>query len=75
MSDLGQREHELADAVLTLLIAGLSRLGSKDDADRLAVLEQVAQHLADGVAERVCALRGVEAGQQFRKALARRSQS
>lgn len=74
MSDLGQREHELADAVLTLLIA-VSRLGSKDDADRLAVLEQVAQHLADGVAERVCALRGVEAGQQFRKALARRSQS
>ena len=74
MSDLGQREHELADAVLTLLIA-VSRFGSKDDADRLAVLEQVAQHLADGVAERVCALRGVEAGQQFRKALARRSQS
>ena len=74
MSYGGQREHELADAVLTLLIA-VSRLGSKDDADRLAVLEQVAQHLADGVAERVCALRGVEAGQQFRKALARRSQS
>jgi hypothetical protein len=65
-----QREHELADAIVTLLIA-CSRYGSKDDDGRLDLLAHVTLLVAHAVAERVRDLRGIKAGAAFRKALGR----
>jgi hypothetical protein len=66
-----QREFELADAVLTLLIAA-SRCGGRSDADRDAILQHVTVLVAARVAERVHRLRGKEAAAALRKALGRR---
>ena len=68
--DPGQREHELADALLTLLIA-CSRYGINDKrpcstADRLETIERVTHLVADQVAERIRNLRGQQAADQFR---------
>jgi hypothetical protein len=49
--DQGQREYELADAVLTLLIAA-SRYSGASDADRIIVLKRVTKLVARSVAER-----------------------
>jgi hypothetical protein len=67
-----QREHELADAIVTLMI-GASRYGSKDDDGRLDLLAHVTLLVAHTVAERVRDLRGIKAGAAFRKALGRRA--
>jgi hypothetical protein len=71
-----QREHELADAILTLMIA-CSRYGAGDDkpretGDRLATLEHITGLVTDEVAERVCHLRGKQAATRFRAQLRRR---
>ena len=67
-----QREHELANAVVTLLIA-VSRYGGRSDADRLAVLQHIAL-VAYELAERVRDVRGVAGAAAFRRALGRRRQ-
>jgi hypothetical protein len=75
--DPGQREHELSEALVTLLIAA-SRFGDDNDAvrptaDRLDLVAHVTLLVAHEVAERVRALRGKEAAAAFRKALGQRS--
>jgi hypothetical protein len=74
--DPWQREHELSEAILTLLIA-CSRYGDGDASirsteDRLALIQHVTLLLADQVAVRVRCLRGKGAASAFRKALGRR---
>jgi hypothetical protein len=69
--DPEQREHELADAMLTLLIA-VSRYGSGDKrprptAKRLATLEQVTALVAAGVGERIRAVRGKKTAANVRQ--------
>jgi hypothetical protein len=66
-----QREHEIADALLTLLIAH-SRYGVSRDADRLPLIEHIVVLLAHEVGERVERMRGKDAARAFRKVLARR---
>jgi hypothetical protein len=65
------REHEMADSVLTLLIAH-SRYGANSDADRLPLIQHVVVLLAHEVGERVHNMRGKDAAKAFRKALARK---
>ena len=72
-----QREHELAEAILGLMIA-ISRYGANDDkardtAERLASLEHITLLVASGVAERVRKLHGKQAETALRKALGRKS--
>jgi hypothetical protein len=71
-----QREHELADAIVTLMIAA-SRYGDSDEqardtAERFATLQHVTVLVARDVAERVHALGGKDAAAAFRKTLGRR---
>lgn len=71
--DPGQREHELADALTTLLIA-VSRYGSsarkpRDTKARLDTLQHVTILVADGVTERVAAIGGKRAAAAFRARL------
>ena len=71
--DPGQREHELADALVTLIIA-VSRYGGsarkpRDTKARLATLQHVTILVADGVAERVGAIGGRRAAAAFRARL------
>jgi hypothetical protein len=72
--DPNQREHELADALLTLIIA-LSRYGDNDQQAqlraRLAVIAAIAVQIADEVAARIGKLEGEAAAQQFRGRLGR----
>jgi hypothetical protein len=54
--DPGQLEHELSEALITLIIA-VSRYGRDDDAprstvDRIASLEQIVKLVTDGIEER-----------------------
>jgi hypothetical protein len=65
------REHEMADSVLTLLIAH-SRYGANSDADRLPLIQHIVVLLAHEVAERVERIRGKDAAKAFRKALSRK---
>jgi len=74
--DPGQRDHELAKALVTLLIA-VSRYGTNDKharptVERLAVITEIATLLADGVAERISAISGEQAAADFRKTPRRR---
>jgi hypothetical protein len=66
-----QREHEIADALLTLLIAH-SRYGVSRDADRLGLIAHITILLAHEVGERVHNINGKDAARAFRKALARK---
>jgi hypothetical protein len=66
-----QREHEMADGILRLLIAH-SRYGASSDADRLPLIQHVVVLLAHEVGERVHNMRGKDAAKAFRKALARK---
>src|SRR5262245_4193640 len=66
-----QREHELAGALLTLAIA-TTRYGSRNDNQRLALLQHVIVLLAHEVGERVEHLHGKDAAKALRKSLARR---
>jgi hypothetical protein len=71
-----QCEHELADAIVTLLIA-CSRYGNSDEqardtAERFATLQHVTVLVAHEVAGRVRDLRGEDAAAAFRRALGRR---
>ena len=68
-TDPGQREHELSDALTTLLIA-VSRYGGRSDADRLELIQHLTVLLAHGIADRVRLMCGTEAASAFRKALA-----
>ena len=75
--DPWQREHELSEAVLTLMVAA-SRYGGGDKrprptAKRLATLQHITLLVAHGVAERVHNVLGARAAAAFRKALGRRS--
>ena len=74
--DPDQRQHEFADALLTLNIA-VSRYGSDDrraqpTARRLAVIAEIAALIANEVAERLGNIAGKEAERKFRKRLAGR---
>jgi hypothetical protein len=66
-----QRESELADAVLRLLVAH-SRYGVSTDAGRIALVAHITVLLAHKIAKRVEQLRGQDAARAFRRALARR---
>jgi hypothetical protein len=66
-----QREHEIADALLTLLIAH-SRYDVSNDAGRLGLIQHIALLLVHEIAERVELLRGKDAAKAFRRALGRR---
>jgi hypothetical protein len=73
--DPGQREHELSEALVTLIIA-VSRYGQDDvtprpTADRLASLERIAILVAEGVEERIANISGAAAARAFRKELGR----
>ena len=65
-----QREHEMCDALLRLLIAH-SRYATNSDAERLPLVAHIVVLLAHEIAERVHNINGKEAGRAFRKALAR----
>jgi hypothetical protein len=69
--DSFQREHEMCDALLTLLIAH-SRYGASTDADRLPLIQHIVTLLAHEVGERVERIRGKDAARAFRKALSRK---
>jgi hypothetical protein len=69
--DPWQREHEMADALLRLLIAH-SRYGVERDADRLGLMQHIVVLLAQEVAERVERLLGKDAARAFRRCLARK---
>ena len=66
-----QREHEIADALVTLLIAH-SRYGAGSDADRLGLIMHITIIIAHEIGERVARLRGNDAARAFRRALARK---
>jgi hypothetical protein len=75
MSDLdpGQREHDLSEALITLIIAA-SRYGRDDNAprstvDRIASLEQIVALVADGIEERIRNIRGDKAAARIRRKL------
>jgi hypothetical protein len=76
--DPGQREYELADALMTLVIA-VSRYNNSaavdratPTAERLVFLRRLTTLLAQGVAERVEKLEGKPAAAEFRKGLGKR---
>jgi hypothetical protein len=66
-----QREHEMCDALLRLLISH-SRYGADSDGERLPLIQHIVVLLAYEVAERVERMRGKDAAKAFRKALARK---
>jgi len=66
-----QREHEIADALVTLLIAH-SRYGVANDADRLGLIQHITIIVAHEVGERVERMHGKDAAKAFRKALGRK---
>ena len=71
--DLGQREHELAEALITLLIA-VSRYGSRKPCKakvRLCSLERIVAQVVDGVEERVRNIRDDKAAAGFRARVGR----
>jgi hypothetical protein len=74
--DPDQREHELVEALVTLLIA-VSRYGADDKharptANRLVVITEIAALLANRVAERAAAIDGKSAAKALRSAPGRR---
>ena len=75
--DPGQREPELSDALLTLLIAMSRYAGgnkrARPTAARLATMAEVAVRIANGVAERIGKLNGKDAAKEFRRRLAGRN--
>jgi hypothetical protein len=73
--DPGQREHELVDALVTLLIA-VSRYGNDDAnvrpiAERLATIAYITALIADDVARRIGNINGKEAERAFRRRFSR----
>ena len=66
-----QREHEIANALLTLLIAH-RRFGVARDADPLPLIQHIVALLTHEISERVERMRGKDAARAFRKALARK---
>jgi hypothetical protein len=69
--DPWQREHEMCEGLLRLLIAH-SRFAVRPNADRLGLIAHITILLAHEVAERVHNINGKDAAKSFRRALARK---
>jgi hypothetical protein len=69
--DPGQREYELAEAIMTLIVAASRYAGGnkrpRPTSARLYTMAEITALLADGTAERIGKIKGKAAAKKFRK--------